>query len=43
MALGVVAGVADEVVGEDVLHELQGLVEEVLLVDSGVLLGSTVR
>ena len=31
--------VADEVVGEGVLHELQGLVEEVLLVDSGVLFG----
>ena len=36
---GVLEGGADEVVGEGVLHELQGLVEEVLLVDSGVLAG----
>ena len=31
------AGVGDEVVGEDVLHQLQRLVKEVFLVDSGVL------
>ena len=35
--LEVGAGGVDEVVGEDVLHKLQGLVEEVLLVDLGVL------
>ncbi len=31
------SGVVDQVVGEDVLHQLQGLVEEVFFVDFGVL------
>ena len=35
---GVLEGGGDEVVGEDVLHELQGFVEEEFLFDAGVLL-----